>query len=312
MEHYINPYTDFGFKKIFGEEGSKELLRDFLNSLLPAEHKIATLTFTNPTRLGANRVQKAVAFDIHCKNERDEPFIVEMQKSSQDHFIDRAYYSISELLRAQDPRPKGVSERDVYALVPVYFVGILDFVYDRKDSGARDTVLAAKSRFTHSEFERWFYVKDQNNEIGTDLFAAGFFQMPLFEKTAEQLKTPKDKWFYFLKNLPCFDHIPAILNEPVFQQAFKTASYVALTPDEQAEYNDHEKAWLDIVSAKNTAVNAAVEKTLKEAEKEKSKAIKKVAKETNRKNALAMKQKGYPVADIAEITGLPASEIETL
>lgn len=44
---YINPYTDFGFKKIFGEEGSKDLLIDFLNQLLPAYHQIANLTFRN-------------------------------------------------------------------------------------------------------------------------------------------------------------------------------------------------------------------------------------------------------------------------
>ena len=34
---YINPYTDFGFKKLFGEEASKDLLIDFLNSILPKE-----------------------------------------------------------------------------------------------------------------------------------------------------------------------------------------------------------------------------------------------------------------------------------
>ena len=32
---YINPFTDFGFKKLFGEEASKPMLTDFLNSLLP-------------------------------------------------------------------------------------------------------------------------------------------------------------------------------------------------------------------------------------------------------------------------------------
>lgn len=32
---YLNPYTDFGFKKLFGEEASKDLLVDFLNQLLP-------------------------------------------------------------------------------------------------------------------------------------------------------------------------------------------------------------------------------------------------------------------------------------
>ncbi|MBL7976707.1 MAG: PD-(D/E)XK nuclease family transposase, partial [Bacteroidetes Order II. Incertae sedis bacterium] len=30
---YLNPYTDFGFKKLFGEEASKPVLMDFLNAL---------------------------------------------------------------------------------------------------------------------------------------------------------------------------------------------------------------------------------------------------------------------------------------
>ena len=42
---YINPYTDFGFKKIFGEEVSKPQLIDFLNSLLPEKNQIFSLTF---------------------------------------------------------------------------------------------------------------------------------------------------------------------------------------------------------------------------------------------------------------------------
>ena len=44
---YINPYTDFGFKKLFGEEANKDLLIDFLNQLLPEKHQIATLEFKN-------------------------------------------------------------------------------------------------------------------------------------------------------------------------------------------------------------------------------------------------------------------------
>jgi hypothetical protein len=35
MSRYLNPYTDFGFKKFFGEEANKDLLTDFLNQLLP-------------------------------------------------------------------------------------------------------------------------------------------------------------------------------------------------------------------------------------------------------------------------------------
>lgn len=44
-EKYINPFTDFGFIRIFGEEVNKEILLDFLNELL-VEHtgKITNLT----------------------------------------------------------------------------------------------------------------------------------------------------------------------------------------------------------------------------------------------------------------------------
>ena len=42
---YINPFTDFGFKKIFGEVASIPLLIDFLNALLPIENKIVDLSF---------------------------------------------------------------------------------------------------------------------------------------------------------------------------------------------------------------------------------------------------------------------------
>ncbi|MEN9611964.1 MAG: hypothetical protein RLZZ628_2778 [Bacteroidota bacterium] len=38
-EKFINPFTDFGFKKIFGTEENKDLLIHFLNTLLPAEKK---------------------------------------------------------------------------------------------------------------------------------------------------------------------------------------------------------------------------------------------------------------------------------
>ena len=40
QERYINPYTDFGFKKLFGTELNKELLISFLNALLQGEQTV--------------------------------------------------------------------------------------------------------------------------------------------------------------------------------------------------------------------------------------------------------------------------------
>ena len=56
---YINPFTDFGFKKIFGEEASKPLLIDFLNALLPQANKIINLSFKNTEQLGQTEIDRS-------------------------------------------------------------------------------------------------------------------------------------------------------------------------------------------------------------------------------------------------------------
>ncbi|MFM7754828.1 MAG: PD-(D/E)XK nuclease family transposase [Cyanobium sp.] len=40
MKKYISLFTDYGFKKVFGEEPNKDLLIRFLKSLLPVKHQI--------------------------------------------------------------------------------------------------------------------------------------------------------------------------------------------------------------------------------------------------------------------------------
>lgn len=39
VERYVNFYTDFAFKKLFGTEINKELLISFLNALLHGREK---------------------------------------------------------------------------------------------------------------------------------------------------------------------------------------------------------------------------------------------------------------------------------
>ncbi len=51
-EKYINPFTDYGFKKLFGEEPNKNLLLDFLNVLLKEEQgEITDLTYLKSEHL---------------------------------------------------------------------------------------------------------------------------------------------------------------------------------------------------------------------------------------------------------------------
>ncbi|MGB0930186.1 MAG: PD-(D/E)XK nuclease family transposase, partial [Chitinophagales bacterium] len=65
-DKYINPLTDFGFKKLFGSEPNKDLLIDFLNLLLPPKHTIENLTFTKNEHLGETLLDRKAIFDIYC------------------------------------------------------------------------------------------------------------------------------------------------------------------------------------------------------------------------------------------------------
>ena len=75
---YVNPFTDFGFKKIFGEEASKPLLMDFLNALLPPANKIVALNFRNTEQLGQTNADRKAIYDINCESDKGEKFIVEL------------------------------------------------------------------------------------------------------------------------------------------------------------------------------------------------------------------------------------------
>ena len=237
---YINPYTDFGFKKLFGEEGNKDLLIDFLNQLLPAHHQIEDLNFRNPEYLADIKTERNAIFDIHCLATSGERFIVEMQKAKIKYFKDRSLFYVTFPIREQVK--KGDTD---FQLNHVYFVGILDFEYDVEEEKRK--------------FRRDVALKDQDGEVFFDKLHFRFLQMPLFKKQAHELETRFDKWCYFLKNLESFDHIPAILNEPIFQKAFHTANLANMTPEQRDKYEYSLMKYWELTSVMKTAIEEAVE-----------------------------------------------------
>lgn len=80
QERYINLFTDFGFKKIFGTEVNKDLLIDFLNELLKGKEEIKDLTYLKNEHLGSTPIDRKAVFDLYCENPKGEKFIIELQK----------------------------------------------------------------------------------------------------------------------------------------------------------------------------------------------------------------------------------------
>jgi predicted transposase/invertase (TIGR01784 family) len=238
MIRYISPSTDFGFKKLFGEEANKDLLIDFLNAVLPPENHIKDLTFRPQEFLPDNPIDRKAVFDIACTGDNDESFIVEMQKAEQTFFKDRAlFYSTFPI---QQQTPKG---RWNYELNPVFLVAILDFVFE--DS---------------ADFYELVTLQTQKSKLFSDKMKMIFLQLPLFNLKESELITPQDKWIYFLKNLDSLENIPEIFQKSIFEKAFDTAEYLKMPKEIQQYYQDELKALRDNQNIIDTAVLKGEEK----------------------------------------------------
>jgi len=98
---YINPLSDFGFKKLFQ---NKELLISFLNAIIGTN--IRDIEYVPNEGLGAHPRERKMIFDIHCETKNGKRFIVEMQLGEQTYFRDRALFYASHAIRKQAPRKR--------------------------------------------------------------------------------------------------------------------------------------------------------------------------------------------------------------
>ena len=272
-EKYINPFTDFGFKRLFGEEPNKDLLLDFLNELLKEQQgKIVDLTYLKTEQLGKTELDRKAIFDLYCENEKGEKFIVEIQKSKQNFFKDRSVYYATFPIQEQAEK----SDWN-YELKAVYTIGILDFVFD-------------SDKKENNKYRYDVKLQDiDTNKTFYDKLTFIYFEMPKFNKSIDELETRFDKWLYLLKNLHKLDRLPDNLKEGIFEKVFEIAEISKFTRDEYNSYEDSLKYYRDL---KNSLDTAKDERTIEIAKK-----------------ALA---KGSDVKFISEITGLTLEEIKKL
>jgi len=236
-EKYINPFTDFGFKKIFGEILNKDLLLDFLNELLRDEQGLITdISYLKNEAFGEQDQDRKAIFDIYCENEKGEKFIVELQKAKQNFFKDRTLFYSTFPIREQAQKNDWNFE-----LKAVYTIAILDFVFEE------DKHEPAKFRYdvklTDIDTHKVFY----------DKLTFIYLEMPKFTKTLEQLESRFDKWLYVIKNLASLDNIPESLQERVFEKLFAVAEIAKFTPEQVQSYESSLKYYRDIKNVLDTA-----------------------------------------------------------
>lgn len=274
---YINPFTDFGFKKIFGEEASKPLLLDFLNALLHEYDKIATLSFKNKEQLGQTEFDRKAIYDIYCENEKGEKFIVELQKAKQNYFKERTIYYSTFPIQEQAERGEWN-----YNLKAVYCIGILDFTFDDYESEPE------KNEVIHT-----IKLKNQNGKTFYDKLTYIYLEMPNFKKNEADLETRVEKWLYFIKHLEDFQSIPTIFNDEIFSKAFEKAEIAKFGAIELNNYESSLKSYRDLKGVIDTAFDdGKIEGKLE------------IAK--------SLKLLGIEIGVISKSTGLTKEEIEKL
>jgi len=288
-DKYISPFTDFGFKKLFGTELNKDILMEFLNALLKKdEGKIVDLTYLPLEQLGTIFDARKAIFDIYCENDKGEKFIVELQKASQNYFKDRSvYYSTFPI---QQQAQKGKWD---FKLKAVYTIGILDFVFaeDHDDQ----EVFHHEVRLVDQSTQKVFY----------DKLTYIYLEMPKFKKTEEELESYFDKWLYVLRNLEDLTKRPAKLQEKVFAKLFEQAEIANYSEQEYNEYEHSLKIYRDL----NNVIETAEIKGEKRGE---ARGIAKGKAEKAKEIARTMLEEGLAIELIMKITQLSKEEIEQL
>lgn len=279
-DKYLNPFTDFGFKKLFGQEANKDLLKDFLNELLREnEGEITDLTYLKSEHLGNTPLDRKAIFDLYCTNQKGERFIVEIQKTKQAFFKDRALYYSTFPIQEQAQRAEWNFE-----LKAVYTIAILDFAFNEDQHNNK---VKHQVKLTDIETHQVFYKK----------LTFIYLTMPRFTKTLEELENRFDKWLYVIKNLHKLEQLPNRFKEKVFVKFFDVAAIAKLTQDERMAYEDSLKHYRDLKNSLDTAFDEGKEEGREEGIKE---------------TAKKLKAQGIATEVIKKATGLSEAVIKTL
>lgn len=278
MGVFINPFTDVGFKRIFGQEFSKPLLLDFLNNLLEGERKIENITFLDkeiPRDIGEER---SIIYDVLCETETGEKIIVEMQNQRQPFFKQRSIFYTSEAISRQ--ARKGREWR--FDIKAVYLIAFLNFNLEDIGTTFRTDVALSDMR---------------TKKVFSDKIRLIYLQLPYFNKEADECEKDFERWIYVLKNMETINRLPWTAKSAVFKRLEEIAEVRALTKEEQLQYDHALKVYRDNYNT----FQGAIEEGLKEGKANKTKEI-----------VQNMKAMGMPIEQIAQACGISIEEAERL
>ena len=290
---YINPLSDWGFKKLFGSEPNKELLLELLNVILDeTDKKIVAIEYSNNEHQGLSDSDRSSKFDVSCKTEDGDRFVVEMQNGNQAHFAKRLiYYSGFPI---QEQAKKGMWD---FNYAPVIMVGLLNF----------------KIEHLLDEPERCIYYYDIReryiSEIMSDRLRFIIVEIDKFNKKININSPIKEKWLYLLKHLHRLFDKPKALQEKVFESFFQAAEVSKLSREDQQKYINAMRTESDIHNQKEFRYQEGLKQGREEGREE---GMEEGIARTRLELAREFLINGVDIMLISKSTGLPIEEIENL
>ena len=251
---FINPRTDFAFKKIFGSEENKDILISFLNALLYEGQKtIKDLEILNPYQAPKIKGFKDTYLDVKAQLNNGKTVIVEMQVLNVEGFEKRILYNAAKAYSIQ------LNRGEEYALLnPVIALTITNFKMFEFEKMISAFVMKEKKLFT---------------DYGDNDIELVFVELPKFKKKLEELETITDNWLYFMKMAKKLDTVPPNMEKIIeINRAFQVAKEANFTPEELEELQQREIFIQDqfnaIKLARRLGIEEGVEKGKKEGRKE--------------------------------------------
>ena len=311
MAKRINPFTDFGFKYIFGRESAKEYLIDFLNVLLDKEpnfEPISDITYSDKEHNGSGPQDRGIIYDINCVTPSGKQFIVEMQNTSQTYFLDRSVYYCCRAISEQ-----GLKGDDwEYDIKPVYVISFVNFEIKGLEGQQRADIGLCNL---------------ETKKLISDKIRLIYIQLPKFrEKKEEDCKNTFDWWLYNLINMETMEQLAFIQQHRLFERLSKVTEYAALDKEQRRRYDADLKAYRDLTNSMRFIATDNFAKGHKEGREEgreegrkegrkegreegHKEGRKEGRKEEKMETACRMFDNGFDIDIISKITGLSLDEI---
>ena len=301
MAKYLDPKADVTFKKVFGEH--KNLVISLLNALLPLEDGklVESIEYLPPEMVPDNPEKKNSIVDVRCEETGGRKFIVEMQLNWTTAFKERVLFNAAKAYVRQ------IDRSDKFKLLqPVYSLNLVNKVFEPD---------------TENCYHHYSMVHNLDTKKKIDGLHLVFIELPKFKPQSFAEKKMAVLWLKFLTEIDeetCT--VPQeLLDDPVVSKALEIVEESAYSDEEKAAYEGY---W-DAVRREATIIgelNDAREELAEEkknrdaalAERDAANAERDAAVEKLRQSARKMKDKGFSAADIADLTGLTADEINAL